>query len=606
VLGALSPDEADRLLDQLAPGQDLDAEARARMVAVAAGNPLFIEQLLAAALDEAGDGVPDSIHALLAARLDALPDDEREVLEAAAACGPTFSAAAVTELLGRDARRPLEQLVRRDLLRPDDASYRSVPKQRRAGLHEAQAARLARLADERELELDELVGYHLEQAVHMRADVGDRGADVRTLSQQAARRLAAAGMRAQERADEAAARSLLKRAGDLFAGDDPERDEPLLTLAGLSVWTEERGEVPRLLGQVRAAAEARRDARLLARVTVMEHLVAFWTGSPDSAERVLQDIDRAVSVLEAAGDDRGLAEAYELQFHTLDRGKRTPGTGSPAERELAPAGRAWGTALERAVAHARRAGSRSLEAWALSWICIALPRSQVPVPEAIARATEIRDTAPNLVARASALGALALLNAQLGAFDDARRLVLENDALLMELGLEQPRAAHTIARAEVEIMAGDLDGAERLLRSGYERLVAHGDRPSTAALAWRLALVLARTRRDDEAEAFTRVAEETTPHGLWVDVWWQVIRAGIAGRAGRRVEAEALLAATFDLLGGWSDSGMHVETWIEAAGVLRTLGRGAEADDLLRRAAELAHRLGYVVSERRARELAGR
>ena len=203
VLGSLTADEATRLLDELVAGKPLDPGDRARIVGVADGNPLYLEQLLAASGDEAPDGVPDSIQALLAARLDALPWDEREALDAAAVCGVTFSAAAVSELVGREVRRPLDELVRRDLLRPadvplfgeetltfghaliHDASYASVPKRRRAALHQAAAERLARVEAERGLELDELVGFHLERAAQLRADVGEGGAELRLVSREA-------------------------------------------------------------------------------------------------------------------------------------------------------------------------------------------------------------------------------------------------------------------------------------------------------------------------------------------------------------------------------------------------------------------------------------
>jgi tetratricopeptide (TPR) repeat protein len=303
---------------------------------------------------------------------------------------------------------------------------------------------------------------------------------------------------------------------------------------------------------------------------------------------VLEDVARAITVLEEHGDDRALAEAYELKFHALDRGTS----------ESRPA-----LVLERALFHARRAGSQYLEAWAQSWICIVLPFSNVPVPVAIEHSVEIFETAPNLLGRGSALGAIGLLRAQQGDFADARRLVLEAHATLEGLGLHQAQAAHMIARADVERLAGDLSAAEQLLRSGYERMRAFGDRHSTANAAWRLALVLSQTGRDEESERFTRVAEETVPHGFWVDVWWNVIRAGVGARAGRHEEADDLLRTALSLADSWDETGMVADVWIEAAGVLRDLGREAEADDRLERAAQLSQRLGYTVSEGRAREL---
>ena len=257
VLRALSADEAARLLDGLVEGTGLERGERERIVAVAEGNPLFLEQLLAAALDESPGGVPDSIQALVAARLDRLPWEEREVLDAAAVCGATFSVGAVADLVGRDVRHSVDELVRRDLLRPadvplfgeetlafahaliHDASYRSVTKRRRAALHEASAARLARVSIERELDLDELVGHHLESAAMLRTEAGETGAEVRSLSKQAAHRLGAAGLRAYERHDAAAASSLLRRAVRLSGDEEPGRSEAQFALANSLLWMDE-------------------------------------------------------------------------------------------------------------------------------------------------------------------------------------------------------------------------------------------------------------------------------------------------------------------------------------------------------------------------------
>jgi hypothetical protein len=125
-----------------------------------------------------------------------------------------------------------------------------------------------------------------------------------------------------------------------------------------------------------------------------------------------------------------------------------------------------------------------------------------------------------------------------GAFEEARDLVRQDLAILLELGERRSAAAHSIAIAEVEIMAGDLAAAEQILRRGYEDVSALGDRHSEANVAWRLALVLCGLGRDDEAEPFVRVAAEWAPGG-WVEVWWRVVQAGIEARRGNADAANA-------------------------------------------------------------------
>ena len=152
VLEPLTDAETDVLLDELAQEWPLDADARARIKEAAEGNPLYVEQM-AAMLAEGGpaDSIPPSIHALLAARLDRLPADERAVLERAAVAGKEFVRSAVVQL-SSDAQRmdvdaKLLSLARKDLLsaRPGredayrfrhalirDAAYAGIPKELRA------------------------------------------------------------------------------------------------------------------------------------------------------------------------------------------------------------------------------------------------------------------------------------------------------------------------------------------------------------------------------------------------------------------------------------------------------------------------------------------
>src|SRR5206468_1708493 len=107
-----------------------------RILAAADGNPLFIEQFSAYASDastaDRGRGnqqpgvdlpIPPTIEALLAARLDRLPDGERRLLERAAVGGRTFRARALDAVLPEaeraDVPRHLARLVRRGLIRPE-------------------------------------------------------------------------------------------------------------------------------------------------------------------------------------------------------------------------------------------------------------------------------------------------------------------------------------------------------------------------------------------------------------------------------------------------------------------------------------------------------
>ena len=132
------------------------------------------------------------------------------------------------------------------------------------------------------------------------------------------------------------------------------------------------------------------------------------------------------------------------------------------------------------------------------------------------------------------------------------------------------------------------------------------DNHSISNVAWRLALVLSRTGRDEEAKQFTRIAEETTPHGFWVDVWWRILRAGVAARAGKADEADELLPHALSMIQAHSKTRMAIDVWIAAGDVLRDMARHDDAEQMLQRAGALATVLGYEVAERRAAELTKR
>ena len=187
--------------------------------------------------------MPPTIQALLAARLDQLPSGERLALERGAVEGQVFHRGAVQALAPDDPSIPaqLMGLVRKELLRPTaatlpeddafrfrhllirDAAYDALPKATRAELHE----RFARWLEEHGgglVELDEILGYHLEQAAHYRAELG---AELGDLAVRAGSHLTDAGRRAVFRGDFAAGRRLLSRAVELLDAGSPQRGAAL-------------------------------------------------------------------------------------------------------------------------------------------------------------------------------------------------------------------------------------------------------------------------------------------------------------------------------------------------------------------------------------------
>ncbi len=225
LLEPLDAAETELLLDELG---GVEPHLGERIAHAAEGNPLFLEEMFALvrASGEGDISVPPTIQALLAARLDQLDPAERAVLERGSVEGHLFHQSAVQALANGEPLAPrLVALVRKQLVRPDkaqfageeayrfrhllirDAAYDALPKAVRADLHE----RFAGWLEERGadlVELDEILGHHLEQAARYKAELEKPDA---VLAERAAERLAAAGRRALGRGDDRAAASLLER-----------------------------------------------------------------------------------------------------------------------------------------------------------------------------------------------------------------------------------------------------------------------------------------------------------------------------------------------------------------------------------------------------------
>ena len=197
-LEPLPEPEARALLDDLCV-PDVPQEVRSLLVERAEGNPFFLEELhssLAYQREPAtAPRVPDNVHAVLAARIDQLPETEKTALQAAAVIGRVFWHGPVCELLdgvapdfalleARDfVRRRLgsaladerELTFRHALTR--EVAYAGVPKPRRARLHAAFAAWLERAGEGRGEHAALLAHHYSEAARPEDADLAWAGED---------------------------------------------------------------------------------------------------------------------------------------------------------------------------------------------------------------------------------------------------------------------------------------------------------------------------------------------------------------------------------------------------------------------------------------------
>lgn len=299
---------------------DVPDEVRKQIVRASGGNPLFLTEMAALSNADSGDvEVPATLRALLAARLDQLDEPERRVLERGAVEGELFHRGTVQALAPEETEVTprLAALVRRDLVRPDrpqlphedayrfrhllirDAAYEALPKATRAELHR----RFAKWLEEHGqslVELDEILGYHLEQAALYLAELGRLDVDV---VREASGRLAAAGERAGWRGDLEAAHSLLGRAMKLV--DEPDVH---LEVAFAMSHFQARDAEPLLTEAARRADAAGNPAgAALARALAAQ--MRLWTGegSADEAEELGL---AALPLLEERQDHAGLADIW--------------------------------------------------------------------------------------------------------------------------------------------------------------------------------------------------------------------------------------------------------------------------------------------------------
>ena len=465
-LRPLGDDETAELLDALPESLALDAEARAAVVGVAEGNPLFLEQLAAHALDNPLETapIPASLESLLASRLDSLSPGERGVLERAAVVGREFTRAAVDTLSAdktRGSATALLALVRRRLVRPDterptddaflfehalvrDATYAAITKTERARLHE----QLARWLDPRG-ELDEIIGHHLEHAALNLREVGD---DAEVLAREASGRLAQAGERALWSRDNFAAVSLLERAIGLLAETEPRRLELecLISVPLKNLWEWRRAD--ELLDDVVRRAVAMGDRRLELRALVEQVWPRFIRGRADS--ETTTSLHEAVRVFEERNDVLGLARAW----FTL------------AMAEARILGR-FDAAVD-AGRHAADCFARyGMAGTGDSLVADLMADGPTPVTEVIAFCESRlgRSDAP-LSLEGSMLLVLAWVRAWSGELELARELLDRSRVRWRAVGDEVAIAtAVSLCASQIEVLAGDTLKVEEIARPGLER-----------------------------------------------------------------------------------------------------------------------------------------
>jgi tetratricopeptide (TPR) repeat protein len=311
-LDPLDARSMDELVDALVPG--MPAPAIAAIAAQAQGNPLFAVETVRSLIDrdvivpiggvyrlvdDVGElAVPDSLHALLAARLDALDPQLRALVADAAVLGTSFPPEAIVAISGRDAAAIDAGLA--ELLRREVFEIFADPLSPQRGAYRFSQGLLRQVAYDTLARRDRKV-RHLAVAAHLRHTFANDGEEV-------------ADVVAQHYLDALTA-----------VPDDPDAGE----IRGQAIAALIRaGEQARRSGALARASENYAEAAELTEQAGSPDAGSLWeraaTAANDAAvfDAALAHADRATALYRALGDERAAGRAQVIAARALRRGGR--------------------------------------------------------------------------------------------------------------------------------------------------------------------------------------------------------------------------------------------------------------------------------------------
>ena len=605
-LEPLNDTETRTLIGRLLDVEELPDDLRSKIVARSEGNPLFCEEFLRMLIDEGRlirEGnhwralpgttevrVPESIQALLAARLDGLEPDVKQLVLAASVVGERFELDQLGALGNlQDAEATIGRLERTGLIVEDresgrrdayrfrhllirDVAYSSLPKRERADAHEAFAGHLAGAAADRH-ELTEILAHHADRALDLSLELRLSGDLLARRARLALGWSLAAAERAIDRQDRPAAGSFLGTSalasealgGGVEGGDAARLALLQARLAGLrgDYLTARRG----LTDATRLAEEARRPDLAAAAQHALAGVLVFSAGGPSDDQELERAVSRAIALYDGIGDVGGRLSAELLGLERLF------GAGELTEmirrgRELAQTALSIGEGGRAAAILTRLASAAEWQGKP------ALAESLLEQGEALAVQNGLRSTL--LLARFYRLR-LHWMRGEFEAVESGARdvvsdaieegdgnLALATLRLLGETLMEEGRFADAdvpLAKAleaseasgdrwsRTELLAfrarcaaelGDIVAAERLL-SAAEEMLRQSDLAGRSVFDTALGTVRRLEGRLEEAEAaFRRAVDLIRSTEYW---WWSASAVPLVEllvEVGRREEAAAL------------------------------------------------------------------
>ena len=578
-VGGLTFEQSATLVSELALRGDVypqeSPEVYLRVARQCDGNPLFAELILDVIAEaSAGAPIPATIQALLGARLDQLPGQERRLLELAAVIGQEFTddvlqAMAAAEGISPGAAEELAaRLVRRRILLRSPAGslqfaqslLRDItggftPKSRRERWHDFLAGWLAGHGRD-----PMTVACHVEAAHALRKQLRPGDPGLPGLAATAAATLMAEGMSALKRHDLPAAIALLERGRELLPPGDARHTGLALHICdcGIALWDSGRA----LAALAAAEAALPGDRRNAAACAIQRHIVTLRLGLAAPAE-----VAAGARAIEAALDGDRDDHLSWCRLHQLQAFLYLV-----SERAAAA-----DTSLNLSLARARAMADEYEEERLLCAICELAQWA----PRAVATGLDLCATlasrfADNRVLLVPVLVTRAHLTALAGDVDGGRRVLAT--ALAQTSDLDLAHAAVTQMSGVLESLAGAHQLAEARLRQSLEVLRAARNAPDTQNTEVAIARELFEQGQLAAAElAVAQAGRDGEVTSLRARIAIQARRARIASARERHHDAVAAATAARELSSGTDDLCLTGETLFDLAIVLAGAGMTPEA-----------------------------
>ncbi len=331
-LSPLSETEAGQLVAGLVERAVIPERVREAVLERAQGNPLYAEEFARLVSEGGGlDDLPESVQGIIAARLDALPREEKQLLQDAAVVGKVFWSGSLAQMAGRsrtELEQPLHLLERKEFARRErrssvageteyafrhilvrDVAYGQIPRGERAARHAAAAEWVESLG--RPADHAELLAQHYLSAIELARAAG-RPTDAYAVRARVA--LREAGDRALTLNAFASAARYYRAALDLTPLDDPDRSTVLFRFGKALRISEESGA--EVLAEAEKGLRTAGDHESAAEAAVLQAELAWFGGD---GTRTWQHLARAAELVD--GLPASASKAFVLsdlsRFHML-------------------------------------------------------------------------------------------------------------------------------------------------------------------------------------------------------------------------------------------------------------------------------------------------